>query len=50
VRDAIEAVQGQALHSAKLEFTHPVTGSVLRFESPLPPEMQRVMEALDAVK
>ncbi len=29
----------QALHAAVLGFRHPVTGEVLRFESPLPPDM-----------
>ncbi len=36
----------QALHAAVLGFTHPVTGRVLRFESPLPPDMQRALDRL----
>jgi 23S rRNA pseudouridine1911/1915/1917 synthase len=47
VRAAIEDLSGQALHAAKLEFTHPATGSVLRFESKLPPEMQRIVDELE---
>lgn len=31
-----------ALHARLLGFVHPVTGEALRFESPLPPEMQRL--------
>ena len=32
-----------ALHAAVLAFTHPVTGAALRFESPLPPELERFL-------
>lgn len=35
----------QALHAAVLGFVHPVTGEPLRFETPPPPDMQR-LEAL----
>jgi 23S rRNA pseudouridine1911/1915/1917 synthase len=35
----------QALHAAVLGFRHPITGELLRFESPLPPDMAR-LEAL----
>ena len=31
----------QALHSRELQFVHPVTGAVLRFESPLPADLAR---------
>ncbi len=34
-----------ALHAAVLAFTHPVTGQELRFEAPLPPEMERFLSA-----
>ena len=33
-----------ALHSAYLSFVHPITGQTLSFESPLPPELGRLME------
>ncbi len=36
----------QALHAATLGFEHPVTGEVLEFEAPLPPDMQDLIEAL----
>ena len=36
----------QALHAAVLGFRHPVTGEVLRFESPLPPDMAALQERL----
>ncbi len=36
----------QFLHASKLSFTHPFTGEKLQFESPLPPELQKVLEGL----
>ena len=33
----------QALHAAELEFTHPSTGQVLQFQSPVPPDMAALM-------
>jgi len=39
----------QALHAAVLEFEHPATGELLRFESPPPPDMQRLIDALRAL-
>jgi 23S rRNA pseudouridine1911/1915/1917 synthase len=34
------------LHAAELGFVHPVTGATLHFESPLPADMRKVIEAL----
>jgi 23S rRNA pseudouridine1911/1915/1917 synthase len=36
----------QALHAATLGFDHPVTGERLRFEAPLPADMQALLAAL----
>ena len=36
----------QALHSAEVEFTHPVTKGRLSFASPLPSDMQQLFKAL----
>jgi 23S rRNA pseudouridine1911/1915/1917 synthase len=36
----------QALHAAVLGFRHPITGAALRFETPLPPDMARLEQAL----
>ena len=33
-----------ALHSARLEFIHPITGERLRFSAPLPEDMQKLIE------
>jgi 23S rRNA pseudouridine1911/1915/1917 synthase len=34
------------LHAEVLELAHPVTGAALRFESPLPPDLQAILEGL----
>jgi 23S rRNA pseudouridine1911/1915/1917 synthase len=39
----------QALHAASLGFVHPVSGEQLRFESPLPADMQQALAALRAL-
>jgi 23S rRNA pseudouridine1911/1915/1917 synthase len=36
------------LHAATLGFDHPVTGERVRFEQPLPPELQAVLERVGA--
>lgn len=43
---ALDALGRQALHAAELGFEHPVSGKDLAFESPLPPAMVRLLEAL----
>ncbi|MCB4771975.1 RluA family pseudouridine synthase [Ancylobacter sp. Lp-2] len=45
-RSALEALSGQALHAARLGFAHPVSGKVMRFESPLRPDLARLEAAL----
>jgi 23S rRNA pseudouridine1911/1915/1917 synthase len=37
------------LHAASLGFVHPVSGEALRFESPLPADMQQALAALRAL-
>ena len=51
VRAAIEAagLRRQALHAAVLGFVHPVTGERMRFETPLPPDMAALENALSAL-
>jgi 23S rRNA pseudouridine1911/1915/1917 synthase len=41
-------LERQALHAARLELDHPVTGERLRFEAPLPADMERMLAALRA--
>lgn len=44
---AVELELGrQALHAAVLGFVHPVSGAALRFEAPLPEDLQRALERL----
>ncbi|MEZ5850143.1 MAG: RluA family pseudouridine synthase [Hyphomicrobiaceae bacterium] len=44
---ALEALGRQALHAGYLSFIHPVTRRRLKFTSPPPPDMQRLVAALD---
>ncbi len=47
-RGALKGLKRQALHAAELGFEHPVTGKDLEFESPLPEDMQQLLEALSS--
>ncbi len=51
VRAAVEeaGLKRQALHAAVLGFRHPVTGELLRFESPLPADMAKLQALLEAI-
>jgi 23S rRNA pseudouridine1911/1915/1917 synthase len=42
----VDAFPRQALHAASLGFVHPVTGTAMRFEAPLPPDMAGLVETL----
>lgn len=39
-----EGINRQALHCCRVSLTHPVTGSKLQFNSPLPRDMQRLLK------
>lgn len=45
-REALAALGRQALHAAILGFVHPRTNAFLRFESPPPPDLARLLAAL----
>lgn len=45
-RDALVALGRQALHASVLGFLHPRTNETLRFESPMPADMERLQAAL----
>ena len=47
-RQALLALARPALHSARLAFTHPITGERLAFESPLPEDLQQALQELRA--
>ena len=40
------SLKGQFLHASTLAFTHPRTGERMTFESPLPPRLKHVLDAL----
>lgn len=46
-RDALERLGRQALHAAVLGFENPATHTYMEFNSPLPPELDRLRAALD---
>ncbi|MBI2319525.1 MAG: RluA family pseudouridine synthase [Betaproteobacteria bacterium] len=41
------AIGRQALHATRLAFVHPVSGTRMRFESPLPADMRELIERLE---
>ncbi|MFO0760825.1 MAG: RluA family pseudouridine synthase [Byssovorax sp.] len=46
LRQIAEQLGRQALHARVLGFVHPVTGRAMRWESPLPEDMERALAAL----
>ena len=44
----VAGIDRQALHAARLEFTHPLTAQELEFQSPLPPDIAALLKALRA--
>lgn len=50
LRAVAAALGRQALHARVLGFVHPRTGERLRFESPLPADLQAALDALRATK
>ena len=44
------ALGRQALHAARLDFVHPITGARLAFASAPPPDLQALIEALRALR
>ena len=47
-REALRALTRPALHAARLSFDHPATGERIEFESPLPPDLEALIDALRA--
>jgi 23S rRNA pseudouridine1911/1915/1917 synthase len=50
LRSISDELGRQALHAAVLGFTHPATGRRLRFEAPLPEDLQRALGRLRTLK
>ncbi len=48
VAAALRTFPRQALHAARLELTHPVSGRLLQFEAPLPEDMERLILRLSS--
>lgn len=46
VRHHIKKLGRQFLHSARLEFTHPVTGGVLKFDAGIPGELESLLKMI----
>jgi 23S rRNA pseudouridine1911/1915/1917 synthase len=44
---SLELIQRQALHSWRLEFTHPVTGELMQLEAPLPADLTALIHKLE---
>ena len=45
LRDKLESLHRQALHASRLGFAHPVTGTLLEFNSPLPCDLAEIVES-----
>lgn len=46
VKEAVEALEGQALHAYRLSFDHPATEARLAFLAEPPPDLRRLLQAL----
>lgn len=47
---SLEHIGRQALHRSRMVFEHPINRSVLRFKSPLPEDMQKLLEKIEGRK
>lgn len=47
VADILKGINRQMLHAYSLGITHPKTGAELDFSAPMPPDMQRLLNALE---
>ena len=48
LKAALQGFRRQALHASRLAFVHPATGAALSFQSPLPPDFERLLALLRA--
>jgi 23S rRNA pseudouridine1911/1915/1917 synthase len=49
-RDCLKLIDRQALHAARLEFTHPVTKLSMEFTAPLPDDMDSLISAMKEIQ
>ncbi|HKV97320.1 MAG TPA: 23S rRNA pseudouridine(1911/1915/1917) synthase RluD [Gammaproteobacteria bacterium] len=47
LQEALRSFKRQALHARRLGLAHPQSGELLRWEAPLPDDMQQLLQALD---
>lgn len=47
-REVVQNFKRQALHAAVLGFEHPITGEHLRFEAPMPKDMEKLVSSFKA--
>ncbi len=50
LKECARRINRQALHARRLEFTHPRTGERVQFFSPIPHDMEKVLECLRSQK
>ena len=50
VKEALEAIERQALHAYRLRVIHPAKGYPMEFEAPLPEDMERLLGVLRKAK
>ncbi|RLA79813.1 MAG: RluA family pseudouridine synthase [Deltaproteobacteria bacterium] len=49
LREKVQGLGRQALHASRIRFRHPSTGKPMEFSSPLPQDMEEVLEVLRAL-
>jgi 23S rRNA pseudouridine1911/1915/1917 synthase len=47
LRELLNGFPRQALHATRLALDHPVTGERMQFDSPLPDDMEELLERID---
>jgi len=47
IAELVESMRRTFLHSSRIEFTHPHTGERMKFHTPLPPELQALLFAIE---
>lgn len=48
LRNSLQSFPRQALHAAQLSLTHPQTGEMMSWQSPLPEDMEKLLDSLRA--
>ncbi|SFN08933.1 RluA family pseudouridine synthase [Thermodesulforhabdus norvegica] len=49
-KDLLKDIKRQMLHARMLRLKHPVSGEILEWQAPLPPDMERLLKSLDALE